>query len=423
MGIFLLRSLNYAYENGELSITQRLGIITLLPKGDKPKQFLKNWRPITLLNITYKLASACIAERIKNILPDLINDDQKGFMKGRYIGENIRLLYDLIFYTKLRKKPGMLLLIDFEKAFDSVSHKFIFKALDFLNFGPSIIRWIRLFYNNCMSSVLVNGTATKQFKLGRGCRQGDPLSPYIFLICAEMLGCLIRKNQMISGIVIDNIECKISQYADDSTVILDGSNRSLLQTLETLDLFERMSGLKVNEEKTNVVYIGSLANQMPNPNITQKKLKWVKDGKFKALGVNFSTQLVEMEELNYDMVMETVSNLSHHWSKRNLTVLGRITVVKSLLIPKFNHLILSIPTPSRTFLKRLQKMIYDFVWKNKKDKISRDQLSNDYADGGLRLFKVDLFFEALKCTWIRRIVSGNVDEKGFLLFNKITGSL
>ena len=66
-------------------------------------------------------------------------------------------------------------------------------------------------------------------------------------------------------------------------------------------------------------------------------------------------------------------------------------------------------------------MIYDFVWKNKKDKISRDQLSNDYADGGLRLFKVDLFFEALKCTWIRRIVSGNVDEKGFLLFNKITG--
>ena len=85
-----------------------------------------------------------------------------------------------------------------------------------------------------------------------------------------MLGCLIRKNQGISGIVIDNIECKISQYADDSTVILDGSNRSLLQTLETLDLFERMSGLKVNEEKTNVVYIGSLANQMPNPNITQR---------------------------------------------------------------------------------------------------------------------------------------------------------
>ena len=107
-----------------------------------------------------------------------------------------------------------------------------------------------------MSSVLVHGTVTKRFKLGRGCRQGDPLSPYIFLICAEMLGWLIRKNQGISGIVIDDIECKISQYADDCTVILDGSSRSLLQTLETLDQFERMSGLKANEEKTNVVYIG-----------------------------------------------------------------------------------------------------------------------------------------------------------------------
>ena len=81
-----------------------------------------------------------------------------------------------------------------------------------------------------------NGTATEQLKLGRGCRKGDPLSPYIFLICSEMLGYLIRKNQGISGIVIDNIEFKIFQYADDSTVLLDGSNRSLLQTLVTLDL-------------------------------------------------------------------------------------------------------------------------------------------------------------------------------------------
>ena len=102
-----------------------------------------------------------------------------------------------------------------------------------------------------------------------------------------MLGCLIRKNQSLSGIDINNIECKISQSADDSTVILDGSNRSLLPTLETLDLFERLSGLKVNEEKTNVAYIGSLANQMPNQNITQKKLKWIEDGKFKDLGVIF----------------------------------------------------------------------------------------------------------------------------------------
>ena len=161
------------------------------------------------------------------------------------------------------------------------------------------------------------------------------------------------------------------------------------------------------------------------PNITQKQLKWVKDGKFKALGVNFSSSLVEIEELNYNMVImvikvtkviKTVSNLIHQWSRRNLTVLGRITVVKSRLIPKFNHYILSIPNPWRTLLKRLQKLIYDFIWKNKKDKISRDQVSNDFAEGGSRLFEIDIFFETLKCTWIRSIITRNVDEKGLWIF-------
>ena len=232
---------------------------------------------------------------------------------------------------------------------------------------------------------------------------------------------MIRKNKNISGITIENIECKITQYADDSTVILDGSNESLLHTLRTLDLFERLSGLKINEDKTNVVYIGSLRNKNPDPDITNKRLNWVKEGKFSALGVQFSTNLIEMSDLNYNSVMESVTNLIHHWSKRNLTVLGRITVVKSILIPKFNHLILSIPNPTKNLMKNVQQQLYKFIWKNKKDKISRDQLSNDFADGGLRLVKVDVFFEALKCTWIRRIASGNIDDKGLTLFKEFTG--
>ena len=252
-------------------------------------------------------------------------------------------------------------------------------------------------------------------------RQGDPLSPYIFLICVEFLGCLIRKNKNIGGITIENVDCKITQYADDSTVILDGSDKSLIETLNTLDLFERLSGLKINEDKTNVIYIGSLRNKKSIPNLTNKKLNWVKDGKFSALGVDFTIKVDEMVELNYYRVMESVTKLMKHWSKRNLTVFGRITVVKSILIPKFNHLVLSIPNPSKDFVKTLKKHIYEFIWKGKTDKISRDQLSNDYPDGGLRLVQVDLFFEALKCTWIRRILNGNIDNKGFILFSKLTG--
>ena len=106
---------------GELSITQKQGIITCIPKENKPKQLLKSWRPLTLLDTVYKIASGTIANRLKLVVNSLINKDQTGFIKGRYIGENIRLVYDLMSYTEENHIPGLLLLIDFEKAFDSLS--------------------------------------------------------------------------------------------------------------------------------------------------------------------------------------------------------------------------------------------------------------------------------------------------------------
>ena len=97
---FMIRSLNFAYFTGELSQSQKLGIIILIPKGNKPRHLLKNWRPISLLNVIYKIASGCIANRLKQVLPHLIHENQKGFLKGRFIGENIRLLYDILLYTE-----------------------------------------------------------------------------------------------------------------------------------------------------------------------------------------------------------------------------------------------------------------------------------------------------------------------------------
>ena len=257
IGTLLVRMLNCVYENGLLSQSQQLGVITLIPKPNKPRYLLKNWRPISLLNITYKLASGCIANRIKNVLSHIISREQNGFMPGRFIGENSRLMSDLISVSEQLKIPGMLLLIDFEKAFDSVSHKFIYKALEMFNFGTSIKRWIKIFYSEMFSSININGCMSKRFKVERGCRQGDPLSPYIFLLCAELLNSLIKKNKNIKGMKINDVEYLMSQYADDTTIVLDGSERSLHAILDTLDTFEKMSGLRINEEKTKAVWIGS----------------------------------------------------------------------------------------------------------------------------------------------------------------------
>ena len=118
---------------GELSSTQKEGVITCIPKGDKPKQFLKNWRPISLLNISYKLAASCIANRLKSVLPSIINHEQTGFLSERYIGENTRAIYDLMDHTEKNNIPALLLLIDFEKAFDSVAWSFINETLRWIN--------------------------------------------------------------------------------------------------------------------------------------------------------------------------------------------------------------------------------------------------------------------------------------------------
>ena len=138
IGHYIVRSINYSYNIKEMSNVQKLGIITCIPKPNKSKEFLKNWRPLTLLNCTYQIASGYIANRIKSVLDKLIDKDQTDFIKGRYIGENIRLIYDIMSYTEQHDIPGLLLLIDFEKAFDSLSWSFIDKVLNIFIFKISL---------------------------------------------------------------------------------------------------------------------------------------------------------------------------------------------------------------------------------------------------------------------------------------------
>ena len=110
----------------------------------------------------------------------LIDPDQKGFITGRYIGENIRLVYDIFFETKQQQIPGLLLSIDFQQAFDSISLKFIHKVLDYFNFGPSIKSWIKLFQSGAESCILQNGFMSDFFQLGRGVDKVTQ-SPHIYL--------------------------------------------------------------------------------------------------------------------------------------------------------------------------------------------------------------------------------------------------
>ena len=139
---FLISSLNRGYPNENLAITQRRGIISLGQKKDKALYELKNWRLITLFNCKYKIASQAIASRLKFVLSDLIDHDQTGFLKGRAIAENICLINNVNSYTHLKDLPGLLLFIDFEKAFDTIEWTFLRKTLEHFGFGSSLINWI-----------------------------------------------------------------------------------------------------------------------------------------------------------------------------------------------------------------------------------------------------------------------------------------
>ena len=195
-----------------MSVSQRRGIIKLIPKKDTEPYFVKNWRPISLLICDYKIATKVIANRLKLVLPKVIDSDQTGFLKGIFIGETIRLIDSVINFTAAKNVPGLLLFLDFEKASDTVEWSFIQKALRHYNFGPSIVPWAKLFYYDIESCSLNNGWSSDFFGLEREVRQGCPLSPYLFILCVEVLVDSLRRNGNIRGITVNGQEIKISQY-------------------------------------------------------------------------------------------------------------------------------------------------------------------------------------------------------------------
>ena len=147
------------------------------------------------------------------------------------------MVYDIIHTTEKLNISGLLVSIDFQKAFDSISWEFIFKTLSYLGFGANFQRFIRLFNTDITAKVLQNGFLSDNINIQRGCRQGDPISPYLFIIAAQILTILIIHNPQIRGIFINGVEFKITQYADDTTLFLDGSQDSLLAALNTLETF------------------------------------------------------------------------------------------------------------------------------------------------------------------------------------------
>ena len=398
---FVINAVEFAFENNRLGVTQNLGIISIIPKGEKDKRYLNNWRPLTLLNTLYKLVSGCIAERIKPALSSIIHPDQKGFVAGRYIGEAIRTTYDIMHYAKEKNLAGLLLCIDFEKAYDSISFKYISKVLKFFNFSDCLINWVEILLYDFSAVINHCGNISKSFRISRGCRQGDPIASYLFILCIEILAIKLRSDPGVEGFRVGNTRHLMEIYADDLTIFLEPNSTNLRNIIQILTNFYKLSGLKISVTKTTAVWFGKEHNS--NTKLcADLTLKWAKS--FTLLGINFDNFLENMQN-NFDEKISKIEKLLSSWSYRHLTPFGKVTIVKSLGLSKISHIALVIPNPNKDMLKRLNTLFFQFIWNKKSEKVNREDAKLPVKLGGLGMPDILKFWSAFKFSWLRRLIS------------------
>ena len=332
---FIVDVFNYNYARKELTESQKLGMLTLIFKKNDPLS-LSNYRPITLLNTDTKLIAYALANRLKKVLPSIISDEQTGYIKKRYIGFNIRQIQDIIDYAEQFKVDGAILFLDFTKAFDSIEWHFMFKSLEKFGFQKSILDWIQTLYTDIRGCVCNNGWVSEPYPIERGIRQGCPLSSLIFIIAVEIMATRIRTEENIRGFEIrlngTIHSLTISQLADDTTLFLKSKNEISI-ALNIIEIFGNLSGLKLNRNKTEGIWLGRLKHCKEK----FEDISWTNEI-VKCLGVYFGHNKAKCQQANIEKQIQKSENIINSWNKRNLSLIGKITVVKSLILPNITFI-------------------------------------------------------------------------------------
>ena len=238
----LLDYIHHAQVTKQLSISQKQAIIKLIEKKGKDKRYIKNWRPISLLNVDTKLISKTFASRLKDVLPSLISHQQTAYVKNRNINGSGRLISDILENCNNQKLNGYMATMDIKKAFDSLDHNFLLTVLEKIGFGNNFISWIKVLLSNQESCVINGGSTTNYFKLERA---------YLFIIALEVLFIKLRNNADIKELKIFDYCFLYTAYADDSTFFVSDI-LSINEVISCFKNFSFFSGLKPNLDKCEV---------------------------------------------------------------------------------------------------------------------------------------------------------------------------
>jgi hypothetical protein len=309
----------------------------------------------------------------------------------------------MINYTREKDLPGILAFIDFEKAFDTVSWNFMNKCLTTMGFGNYFITCIQTLYTDIETCITSSGNLSPFFTPTRGIRQGCPISANLFIIIVEALACAIRENDMIEGISINGKIFKLCQYADDTVLYLK-NQESLQAALLTLELFRKCSGLKMNRDKSEAVWIGASLNFKHKP----YGLKWTSD-KVKTLGIYISTDQNKMIQENYNEKINKIENLLKIWCLRKLTLKGKILIINTLIVPQILYVATVLDTP-KWVITKCNELIIKFLWNNKPSKIKYKGLISEIEEGGLKLQDIGTKVKAIRYKWIQKIIDNKINK-------------
>ena len=421
----LLNCYNHSFEIGELSTSQTQGVICLLHKGKgSSRDDISNWRPIALTNFDYKLIAKVLARRLTSILDTIIDNDQHAFIKGRNIANMLREIDDIIELGKAENSKSFILSIDYAKAFDSISIDAILRALKYYDLGNELIKWISIILNKRVSCIRNAGYLSYFFNMDRGVRQGCPLSPLLFILTAELFARSIRFDPNIAGINFEYPRpVKIRQFADDTTLFL----RDMIDYREVLvkiKAFAIFTGLHMNKNKSFAMYISDPSHD----NTIKFGIRFV--NKIKILGVSFSNiEKVHGIMDNFDTKIEQLKRLCYLWSKRNLSIIGKITILKTFGLSLFTYIMQSIGIPVIK-LNEVNKICFRFIWnkhysdKRAFEKVKRKTLCSPKENGGVNMFNIVDIQDSYYFQWANKLWDNSEEHWKVIpkfLFHKLGG--
>lgn len=306
--------------------------ITLIPKVDCPKTVM-DYRPISCCHVIYKCITKILCARLKKVLPSIIAENQGAFIEGRSILHNVLICQDLVkHYNRKSNHKSCMIKIDIKKAYDTVEWEFVLEMMNALNFPEHFTKLIKVCLTSTKYSLMINGGVHGYFEARRGLRQGDPLSPLLFVICMEYLsrimGYIGKLDQFKFHPRCDKLKLNHLCFADDLLLFCRGDYISIYHMIQGLNLFSKTSGLYANNQKTAMYCSGMLDDDMNRI----KEASGFSMGclPFRYLGVPISTRKLKVGDC--EKLIDNITAKIRIWQTRKISYAGRGLLVNSVLM-------------------------------------------------------------------------------------------